>query len=85
MAENNNQENGNQQEYIKPEMSYADCVTILTELLKKGLTTKREFVLLKTVIAPKTLACPIKIDDKIRSNILKNVVLQLINGGDYDM
>lgn len=70
--------------YISAEMSYADSVTILSELLKRELISQREFCLLKSAISPKSLACPVKVDDKIRSNILKNVILQLL-GGNNDL
>lgn len=51
---------------------------ILMQLLERKLITERELGLIKSTISPKALNNPINTDNNLRSNILKQVIIELM-------
>lgn len=59
-------------------IGYKDACFLLGELSDKEYITEEQEETLTLVISPKALSCPLKIEDSIRSNILKNSLSGII-------
>ena len=67
---------------IQNEISYNDATNLVDGLFERGLLTEREVDIIQSVINNKTLSNPIKMEDRLRANILKNILISIIKGGD---
>lgn len=59
-------------------LNLTDANQLLTQMAERKLLTKNECELIKTTISAKALNNPINIDNNIRSNILKQVIIKLM-------
>lgn len=65
---------------IGEEIDYNTSLQILEVLEKKKFLTAHEIELFKGVLSNKTLATPIKIENKLRANILRNIIVNILKG-----
>lgn len=65
---------------IGDEIDYSTSLQILEVLQKKKFLSVRETDLLKGVISSKTLATPVKMENKLRANILRNIIVNILKG-----
>ena len=63
---------------LNDEIDYREGMTILNNLTNMKLIDEKSAVLLSYAISPKALAMPIKIENKQRANILKNVLINML-------
>lgn len=68
---------------IGDSISYKSASYLLQDLISQGYITEEQAKIVTYCIAPRSLMTPIKIDDKVRSNIMKNALMNIIkdNGG----
>lgn len=64
------------------DIGYREGLEILNNLYKLDLIDKTSSELLGYAISPKALATPIRIENKQRANILKNVLINMLRGID---
>lgn len=60
------------------ELTYTQAIGLIETLLKKKIITDKEFDIISFAISPKALATPLKIENRLRGNILANIVSALI-------
>lgn len=60
------------------EISYNECLKILDDLKRLNILGEESCNVLKYALASKALAMPIKIENKQRANILKNVLINIL-------
>ena len=65
-------------EILNEPISYNESLQILDNLLDRLIINEDEYNLIKTAISPKALAAPVVMEDKLRSNILRNILLGLM-------
>jgi transcriptional regulator CtsR len=65
-------------ETLNNEIDYSTALQILANLNRLNVLSERECFVLEYAISPKALAMPIKIENKQRANILKNVLINII-------
>ncbi len=65
---------------IKDEIDYNLAVQLIDGLLSRKFITEREHNMLIAAISNKSLSNPIKIENKLRANILKNVLINIVKG-----
>ena len=65
---------------ITNETSFNQALGIIESLQKKKLISERESEIIKYAVNSKSLATPIKIENRLRSNILANIVSSLFKG-----
>ena len=65
---------------IQNEISYQDANNVVIGLLERGLITEREVGIIQSAICNKSLSNPIKIEDRLRANILKSILVSIIKG-----
>lgn len=63
---------------LNGEITYAESLTILENLYNLKIIGKESLQILKIALSQKSLAMPIKIENKQRANILKNVLINII-------
>ncbi len=63
---------------ISDEISYKSACFLLENLQSKGYISAEQSQVISYALSPKALSCPIKIEDKMRSNIMKNVLLNIL-------
>lgn len=66
------------QNRLKEPIDFKSAKQIMENLQQCGVIEKNEEELILSAISPKSLANPINIDDKLRSQILKNVLIELL-------
>lgn len=66
-------------ESIGSEISYTKAMQILDKLYSEDIITSKEKKLILAGISDKALSAPIIIKDKLRSQIFKNIILELYN------
>ena len=59
-------------------ISFAKAGQLLDRMCRDGIITERETELIKTVLSDKALIAPTVIKDRLRLNILRTVLLQLL-------
>ncbi|MBQ8749840.1 MAG: CtsR family transcriptional regulator [Clostridia bacterium] len=64
---------------LKEPIDYNTTKRIIANLLDNEIINEREQSIILSSISPKALACPISIEDKLRSQILKNILITLIS------
>ena len=62
------------------ETTYNQAISIIENLQSKQLLTVKEADIIKYAVSPKSLTTPMKIENKLRSNILANIVSSLFKG-----
>ena len=65
---------------LSNETTFNQAVGIIESLQKKKLISERESEIIKYAVSSKALATPIKIENRLRSNILANIVSSLFKG-----
>lgn len=60
-------------------ISYKDACFLLDSLCQKKILTPQEARTLSFAITDKALSSPIKMEDKMRANILKNAIISITN------
>ncbi|MBE7077050.1 MAG: CtsR family transcriptional regulator [Clostridiales bacterium] len=60
-------------------MNFVRANQLLQNMIDKELLTVRESELIKSTISPKALNNPINIDNMLRSNIMKEIIIKLMN------
>ncbi len=65
---------------IGNELDYNSSLQLLDNLKNRLFITDGEYSIIKSAIADKALAAPIKIQNSIRAKILKNILLTLLKG-----
>ena len=60
------------------DIDYPTSIQILNNLCSLGFLTNNEVTILSFAVAPKALAMPLKIENKQRANILKNIVINIL-------
>lgn len=65
---------------VEEPMTVMESNQLLTQMFDRGIIDERELRLLKATISSKALNNPINIDNKLRSNILNKVIIELIKG-----
>lgn len=63
-------------------ISFTESVQILEYLKTRKLITEREMALIKSAISPKSLNNPINIDNKLRANIMQQVIIETMKLND---
>ena len=66
---------------LNPNLDYATACFILENLYKNNLINLNELDLIKTTINAKSLSSPFKIENNLRYNIFKNILINLQNRG----
>ena len=66
---------------LNPNLDYSTACFILENLYKNNLITLNELDLIKTTINAKSLSSPFKIENNLRYNIFKNILINLQNRG----
>ena len=65
---------------IQDEISYNDASQLISGMLERKLLSEREFDIINSAISNKSLSNPIKMEDRLRANILKNILVNIIRG-----
>ena len=65
---------------IQDEISYNDATQLIDGMLNRQLLSEREFDIISSAISNKSLSNPLKMEDKIRANILKNILVNILRG-----
>ena len=78
VQDNNNNFLTNVLNLCREPISQTEGNQIVEQLLARNLVTKRECSLIKSTISAKALNNPINIDNNLRSNILTQVIIELI-------
>lgn len=60
------------------EIDYSTCNQILDNLIVLNILTESDCRILRYALSPKSLAMPVKIENKQRANILRNVLINII-------
>lgn len=68
-------------ERLKEPLDYISCKQILSHLVDCDIISENEFKLIYLAVSPKALANPIHLEDKLRSQILKNVLIGIESKG----
>lgn len=63
---------------LKSEISFRDATYLIGELVAKKVLSQSEATILVNAVSDRALANPIKMEDKLRSNILKHALIGLI-------
>ncbi|MCQ2556080.1 MAG: CtsR family transcriptional regulator [Clostridia bacterium] len=65
-------------EYTSRPLNVVEAQQILEQLETRKLITKREADLVKSTVSPKALNNPINMDDVLRSNIIRQVIVEIM-------
>ena len=65
---------------IQDEISYNEANQLLDGLIDRGLVTDSEYSIIMTAINNKSLSNPLKMENKLRANILRNILVNIIKG-----
>lgn len=63
-------------------IDYKNCCYILQNLLNLEIINQDQFDIIKASISPKALQNPFKIEDNLRCNIFKNILINLMHKGE---
>ena len=66
---------------LNHEIDYVAGLNIIASLIKKGYITEEQGRVLNYAIQPKALTNPVLIENRVRTSIIRNVVLNLIKEG----
>ena len=62
------------------DIEYNESLQILSNLVDMNIVSEETATVLSYALSPKALAMPIKIENKQRSNILKNILINILRG-----
>ena len=65
---------------IQDEISYNDALQLINGLIQRKLLSDREYNIINSAISNRSLSSPLKIEDRLRANILKNILVNIIRG-----
>ena len=65
---------------IQDEISYNEAEQLAEGLIERGVISEREYDIVMSAISNKALSNPIKMENKLRANILKNILVNIIKG-----
>lgn len=65
-------------EVIGDEIDYNLSLQLLDNLKSRKIIEDNEYNIIKSAVAPKSLVNPIKIENKLRAKILKNILIHLL-------
>ena len=65
---------------LNDEIDYPTSLQILNNLCDMHIIDESNVKLLSSAISPKALSMPIKIENKQRANILKNILINIVKG-----
>jgi len=65
---------------IQEEISFNEAVQLVNGLQERGLLTDREYDIILSAINNKSLSNPIRIENRLRANILKNILINILKG-----
>ena len=68
---------------LNSEIDYKEGLYILAKLCELGLIDENSVSVLGYAISPKALALPIRIENKQRANIIKNVLINILKENDH--
>ncbi|MGN1227051.1 MAG: CtsR family transcriptional regulator [Christensenellales bacterium] len=68
------------QNRLKEPIDFNSTKQIVSNLLDNNVINESEQSIILSAVSPKALANPMNIDDKLRSQILKNILIGLISG-----
>ena len=68
--------------HIKNSIDYNSALQILNNLLENNFINQTSFCIIKSAISPKALSGPIKNENFLRANVLKNVIVEIAKGQD---
>ena len=60
---------------IQDEISYNEAIQLIDGLMERELLTEREYDIIMSAISNKALSNPIKMENKLRANILKSILI----------
>lgn len=80
MQDNNNNFLKNALNIASQPLNVTQAVQLLTQMGERKILNEREVQLIKSTISVKALNNPINIDNKIRANILRSVIIELLKG-----
>lgn len=63
---------------LTSEIDYSTCIQILENLVKLEIIDESNAKILSSALAPKALSTPIKIENRLRANILSNVLINIL-------
>ncbi len=66
---------------LKPDLDFTSCCYILDNLEKNQIINQSEEEIIKSAISQKALSSPFKIENSLRYNIFKNILINLKNRG----
>ena len=66
---------------LKPDLDFTSCCYILDNLEKNQIINQSEEEIIKSAITQKALSSPFKIENSLRYNIFKNILINLKNRG----
>lgn len=61
------------------DLDYKNCCYILQNLLNLEIINQNEYEIIKSSILPKALQTPFKIEDNLRCNIIKSILINLMH------
>ena len=65
---------------IQDEISYNEATQLIDGLMERELLAEREYDIIMSAISNKALSNPIKMENKLRANILKSILVNIIRG-----
>ena len=65
---------------VQDEISYNEAEQLIEGLIERNLLSEREYNIVMSAISNKALSNPIKMENKLRANILKNILINIIKG-----
>ena len=63
---------------LTSEIDYSTCIQILENLVKLEIIDESNAKILSSALTPKALSTPIKIENRLRANILSNVLINIL-------
>ena len=66
---------------IQDEISLSDANLLLDGLVDRDLISDNEYSIIMSAISNRSLSNPIKMENKLRANILRNILVNIIRGG----
>ena len=65
---------------IQDEISFNEAEQLIVGLVERNLLTDREYDIIMSSISNRALSNPIKMENKLRANIIKNILVNIIKG-----
>lgn len=67
-------------EAIHDEISYMEAMQLVNGLIERDLITNNEYSIIVSAISNKALSNPLKMENKLRANILREILVNIIKG-----